>query len=106
MNISLILNYLRPGAKWMCGENDPLQIEWNDVEQTQPTLEEITAAWPAVQDAMASDDASKVAKDNLTKLRADIFPDMLAFLSTLPGAHKTIKDAAIAAGNEKSKVKP
>jgi hypothetical protein len=106
MNISLILNYLRPDAKWMCWENDPLQIIWNDTDQTQPTLSEITAAWPAVQAAMASDDDSKVAKDNLTKLRADIFPDLLAFVATLPGAPKPIKDAAIAAGNEKAKVKP
>ena len=105
MNISYILNYLRPGAKWMCWENDPLQIIWNDVEQTQPTLAEITAAWPAVQASMASDDDSKVAKDNLTKLRSDIFPDVLAFLATLPGAPKSIKDAAISAGNEKVKVK-
>ena len=106
MNISYILNYLRPGAKWMCWENDPLQIEWNDTEQTQPTLAEITAAWPAVQTAIASDDASKVAKDNLTQLRADIFPDLLAFLATQPGAPKSIKDAAIAAAAEKVKVKP
>ena len=105
MNIGNILNYLRPGAKWMCWENDPLQIIWNDTEQTQPTLEEITAAWPAVQAVMDSNDASKVAKDNLTKLRADIFPDVLDFLATLPGAPKSIKDAAIAAGNEKVKVK-
>jgi hypothetical protein len=106
MNISYILNYLRPGAKWMCWENDPLQIEWNDTEQVQPTLEEITAAWPEVQAAIASDDASKVAKDNLTQLRADIFPDLLAFIATLPGANRTIKDAAIAAATEKAKVRP
>ena len=105
MNIGLILNYLRPGAKWICWENDPLQIIWDDTDQTQPTLAEITAAWPAVQAAMASDDDSKVAKDNLTKLRADIFPDLLAFIATLPGAPKSIKDSAIAASNEKAKVK-
>jgi hypothetical protein len=51
-------------------------------------------------------DASNTAKDNLTKLRADIFPDLLAFIAALPGAHKTIKDAAIAAAAEKVKVKP
>jgi hypothetical protein len=51
-------------------------------------------------------DASNTAKDNLTKLRADIFPDMLTFLATHPGAPKPIKDAAIAASNEKVKVKP
>ena len=89
----------------MCWENDPLQIIWDDTEQTQPTLEEITATWPAAQAVMDSDDASKVAKDNLTKLRADIFPDLLAFIATLPGAHKTIKDAATAAAAEKVKVK-
>jgi hypothetical protein len=56
--------------------------------------------------AELDNDASNTAKDNLTKLRADIFPDMLAFLATHPGAPKSIKDAAISAGNEKVKVKP
>lgn len=46
------------------------------------------------------------AKAVLTALRADIFPAVLGFLATLPGAPQTIKNAAILAASESAKVKP
>lgn len=50
-------------------------------------------------------EASDLALVNLTKLRADTYPDVLDFLATLPGASKVIKDAAAVAAAEKVKVK-
>lgn len=50
-------------------------------------------------------EASDAAKAKLTQLRADTYPDVLAFLATLSGAPKAIKDAATAAVLEKAKVK-
>lgn len=52
------------------------------------------------------DDASAITKAKLAQLRADIFPDMLAFLVTLPGAPQSLKDAALVAATEKAKIKP
>lgn len=55
--------------------------------------------------AELDNDASNTAKAILTKLSADIFPDVLAFLATLPGAPLSIKNAAIVAAAEKVKIK-
>lgn len=56
-------------------------------------------------DAIAAAGLVAAAKANLTKLSADIFPDTLTFLATLPGAPLSIKNAAILAAAEKAKVK-
>lgn len=50
-------------------------------------------------------EASNLAKENLAKIRADIFPDVIAFLATLQGAPLSIKNAASLAAAEKAKVK-
>lgn len=50
-------------------------------------------------------EVSAVSIANLAKLRADTFPDVLAFLATLPGAPKVLKDAATLAALEKGKIK-
>lgn len=50
-------------------------------------------------------EASDLAKANLAQLRADTYPDVLAFLATLPGVPNAIKTAATTAAAEKSKVK-
>lgn len=71
------------------------------------TFGPISAFVPRVKEpAELEQETSNQAKSNLTKLRADTYPDVLAFLATLPGAPKTIKDAATLAATEKSKVKP
>lgn len=41
----------------------------------------------------------------LARLRAEIFPDLLAFVATLTGAPQSIKDAAVLAAAERTKVK-
>jgi hypothetical protein len=56
-------------------------------------------------DAEIAEEESSKARANLSKLRADIFPDVLAFLATIGGVPKVIKDASILAATEKLKIK-
>ena len=67
----------------------------------KPTL---TAKQPKSQ-AEINNDASNTALATLTKLRADIFPYVLTFLATLPGAPMSVKNAAVLAATEIAKVK-
>lgn len=51
MDVPLILDMIRPKAKWrMAGNYQQLVDTWEDEEQTLPTEEEIVDAWPAAQD--------------------------------------------------------
>lgn len=61
---------------------------------------------PPKSQSELDNEASAAAKSNLTQLRAEIFPDVLIFLATLPGAPLSIKNAAVLAVTEKAKVKP
>lgn len=55
MDIPAILARIRPGAAWrMAGTYDQLVATWDDEAQSCPTLEELEAAWPAVQADIAS----------------------------------------------------
>jgi hypothetical protein len=50
MDVPLILDRIRPKAKWRMAENyRQLTDTWEDEEQTLPTEEEIVDAWPATQ---------------------------------------------------------
>lgn len=73
--------------KWIAAGNVPVPVP-------PPTQAEIDR------------EISVAAKITLAKLRADIFPDVLNFLATLPGAPLSIKNAAVLATAEMAKVKP
>lgn len=55
-------------------------------------------------DDLKNEENAKI-KNILEQLKADIFPSMIEFLSTMPGAPKTIKDAALLLAAEKTKIK-
>lgn len=51
MNFALILDVVRPGARWrMANTYDNLVATWEDAEPC-PTLAELESAWPGVQTA-------------------------------------------------------
>lgn len=75
---------------------DPLN---NDLEATPQQIADF-------QTVIGEMEVSESAKARLTQLRKDIFPDLLIFLATMPGAPQSIKSAALVAATEKVKVKP
>lgn len=44
MDITLALQFCRPGAQWRCGE-DYASLQWDDATQTKPTEGELAQAW-------------------------------------------------------------
>lgn len=63
MNITQVLNTIRPGASWQMWENDYARLEWKDKVQAKPTLAEIEAAWPAVDASTTAEVTCKAAID-------------------------------------------
>ena len=66
----LVANY--PGAQWSLNANDYDTLIWHD-DTPKPTQAELDAAWPAVQQAQADDEAAAIAArqsavDKLTAL--------------------------------------
>ena len=66
----LVANY--PGAQWSLNANDYDTLIWHD-DTPKPSQAELDAAWPAVQQAQADDEATAIAArqsaiDKLTAL--------------------------------------
>lgn len=83
-----------------------VNVQTGIVETRPMTPDEELATIPAPKTpAEIEAEASNEAKAKLAKLRADIFPDVLTFLATLPGVPAPIVSAAGVAAAEKVKIK-
>ena len=65
MDIPLVLESLRPSAKWgPCANSDStyeqLKTTWADTETTCPTLAEMRAEWLRIQDGAAAAEVAKL----------------------------------------------
>jgi hypothetical protein len=63
MNIPATLAYFWPGAEWSLKDNDYASLVWHSNTQ-KPSEEDLSAAWPAVRDALAWD-AVRAERDAL-----------------------------------------
>ncbi len=52
MNITQVLEKIRPEARWKLTDNKYDNLEWFDEEQEKPTEQEIIDAWPDTEDAI------------------------------------------------------
>lgn len=100
-SLEAIIAMYSPTALW-ASQDAAVQTITAGIKGTHTPKVKTPAEIQAEIDAAASD----AAKANLTQLRADTYHDVLAFLATLPGAPKSIKDAAVLAATEKAKVRP
>ena len=71
MNISMTLNYLRPGEEWTLDGDTYEGLTWLS-DTPKPTEAEITAAWPDAQQAAIDEAEAKAAQRDaaLAKLAA------------------------------------
>lgn len=68
MKITKVLELIRPGASWTVAGNTYEGMIWSDLVQTKPTLEEIEAAWPAIEAAAQKEAANAPIKAQLAAL--------------------------------------
>lgn len=45
MDLSKAIAFCRPGASWSLAGNEYSGLQWHDIKQPKPTLEELQAAW-------------------------------------------------------------
>lgn len=72
MDIALVLDSLRPGAKWRNAKSYKLLVKtWED-ESPIPTLEEIQIEWERIKDSIPSTDVVTALYNKVEELEAEV----------------------------------
>jgi hypothetical protein len=73
MDIAKVIQKIRPNALFSINANSYDDLVWTDLKSDKPTLEEITSAWPEVENEITKERIEKKRKEEYQNISDPLF---------------------------------